>query len=494
MAIRNYFRAVCIYLLFASYSGHAQQCNCKNEFAFLRGYVEKNYPGFKDKTPAYKDINYKDFTQEYETKAASETNMTYCMMYMKEWLRYFKDKHMQLVNNPLMGDDSTILAERIKNREVIELKPDEIKKLKQSKGVEGVYYRSDSAYKVAVIKSPTSWRTYAAVVIQSKNKNWKAGMVKFELKERTDSVKLADRWSLHFPCIFYMDNLGIYANKTMAFNGFSLDGGIWKKEGLKESAKEQADRNKRAQERKANPRNWNYLEFNQPDPAVAYMRVSNFDGNVAQEVDSFMVRNDSVISNTPNLIIDLRDNGGGSDRSFQSILPVLYTNPIVTVGTGALATRDNIDADKASMAKIENPEIKKWVSQEIQEMEENFGRYTYIINDTLRLKEVKKYPEKIVILVNGGCASATEQFLLAAQQSTKVTIIGQCTDGTLDYSNKKQKRLPCIAYTLEYPITRSGRLPDHPVDNIGIKPSLDLGNDDDWVKAAVNYLKTGSIK
>ena len=484
------YLAVCLCLFFSFTTG-AQQCDCGKEFTFLCTYIEKNYPGYNDKIPDYKDLNYKTFTEEYTAKTTGETNITYCMVFMKEWLKYFKDNHLQIAANPLMGEDSVILAGRIKNAETLTITPETLKELKKSKGVEGIYYEYDSVYKVAVIKAPNSWRTYAAVVLESRNKNWIPGMVKFEMKEKTDSSKVGKKWYPDYPCIFHMGNHGIYTNKIMSFSGFGLDGGMWKKDGLKESATEQAERNKLAKEKKTNPKKgWNYSEFNKPDDQVAYMRISNFDASVAEEIDSFVKANDAVVSSTPYLVLDLRGNGGGSDRSFQSLLPYIYTKPIISVGMGALATRDNIDADKAVLTKVKQDDIKRWINREITQMEENYGRYTPISIDTFKLDSVKRYPEKIVVLINRACASTTEQFLLAAQQSSKVVMMGETTDGTLDYSNKRQKKFPCIPYTLEYPITRSGRLPQHPIDNIGIKPDVPAKDDDNLVKEAIKYLKT----
>ncbi len=477
-----------------SYTGMAQQCQCGKEFSFLKSYIETNYPGFTDKTPEYKGLNYNRFTAGYQALADSEKNITYCMMFMKEWLKYFKDEHLQITANPLIGNDSEILSTRIKNKEILDVSPEKLAEIKKSKGVEGIYYEDDSVYKVAVIKSPTSWRTYAAVVLESKNKNWTAGMVKFELKDDSDSILSDKKWYPCYPAIFYMGNHGIYTNKRMSFTGYGLDGGTWKKEGLKESAKEQAQRNKRNKERRnAPPKEWNYVEFRQQDQQCTYMRISNFDSKIADEIDSFVAGNDSAISNTPYLILDLRGNTGGSDRSFQALLPYIYTQPIVTVGMGMLATRGNIDADKAVAATITDESIQKWLQREITEMEENFGRYTHISRDTFRMDSVKRYPEKIAILVDSDCATASEQFLLAASQSSKVTIMGKTTNGNLDYSNRRPKRFPCIPYTLEYPISRSGRLPAQPVDNIGITPTVPLDNKTDWTKAAAQYLETGSI-
>ena len=466
------------------------QCNCKSEFLFLQSYMEKNYPGFKDKIPAYGGLDYKKYTQEYKTKTAKEKNTTYCMVLIKEWLKYFKDNHIQVVRTPSKGNDSALLNERIKTTERIKITPAVIKKIKESKGIEGIYYRDDSVYKVAVIKSPNSWRTYAVVVLETKDKNWQPGMVKFELGEKNDSSEYEGKWFYYYPSIYYYDDYTITTNKIISFSGYGMDGGIWKKEGLKESADEQAKRDKWKQERKNNPKKdtWSFLEFNKLGENCAYMRISSFNGDNALKIDSFVKANDLIISHTPYLIIDLRNNGGGADRSYSALIPYLYTGPIVSVGMSMLATNDNIEAVMKAKTTIESEEIKHSLDNEIKEMQENLGHFTPAGNDTIVKDSVKRYPQKIAILVNGNCASTTEQFLLAAHQSSKVIIMGHTTNGTLDYSNKRPKPFPCIPYTLEYPITRSGRLPQYPIDNIGIKPDVVLTTTD-WIKEAMEYLQ-----
>src|SRR4051812_43658115 len=108
----SFFPAVCLSLLF-TFTARSQQCDCGKEFTFLRTYIEKNYPGYNDKIPEYQGLGYKAYTEEYAAKTGAETNVTYCMVFMKEWLKYFKDNHLQIVSGPLMGEDSVILAERI---------------------------------------------------------------------------------------------------------------------------------------------------------------------------------------------------------------------------------------------------------------------------------------------------------------------------------------------------------------------------------------------
>jgi C-terminal processing protease CtpA/Prc len=100
------------------------------------------------------------------------------------------------------------------------------------------------------------------------------------------------------------------------------------------------------------------------------------------------------------------------------------------------------------------------------------------------------YPRKIGVLINGGCASSAEEFLLHARESKKVTLFGQATSGTLDYSNVRQvERCPSPCFSFYYPLTRSNRLPNYSIDKEKIKPTVYLTNDQDWVEVAVRQLK-----
>jgi len=145
----------------------------------------------------------------------------------------------------------------------------------------------------------------------------------------------------------------------------------------------------------------------------------------------------------------------------------------------------------------------KWAEALLRAMKKNVGGFVTdaiyggdeeVIRDT-----VYRYPRKVGIIINDGNASSAEQFLLAAQNSKKVTLFGnQHTAGVLDYSNAVPVILPSGNYKLTYPLTRSKRLPEHPIDNIGISPDVMIPYPtteqlydrlDNWVYFVRNYLE-----
>jgi transglutaminase-like putative cysteine protease len=100
------------------------------------------------------------------------------------------------------------------------------------------------------------------------------------------------------------------------------------------------------------------------------------------------------------------------------------------------------------------------------------------------------YPALVGIIVDKKCASTTEQFLLAAKQSKKTVFFGENSGGILDYANMHFLDFPCYDWKLGYATSRTMRLPDMPVDNIGVSPDIRINErEKDWVAFASGYLK-----
>jgi len=93
---------------------------------------------------------------------------------------------------------------------------------------------------------------------------------------------------------------------------------------------------------------------------------------------------------------------------------------------------------------------------------------------TLTFGRVLPWPERVGVVMDGGCASSCEQFILAARQSGKVTLFGSHTAGVLDHANVARADVPGHAIRLQYPTSRSMRLPGDPVDPDGIPSEVAL--------------------
>lgn len=185
------------------------------------------------------------------------------------------------------------------------------------------------------------------------------------------------------------------------------------------------------------------------------------------------------ITSNRNLIIDLRGNGGGAGKSYDKLLPILYTDPIKTIYWEHLSTVLN---NKRWEEWLQNSDLteqnRKFLLGVSEKLNNNIGDFVYVYdNEGYELFEQDfqyKNPQNIALLVDENNASASEQFLLSANQSSKVKVFGRVTYGALDMSEVNQVVSPDGNFVLAYCLTKSLRLPDFPIDGIGIQPDYYL--------------------
>lgn len=459
-------------LFFPFAFAHGQNCDCKTQFDFVKHQVETNYPGFRDKVNPQTASAYTTITSKTLEKVNKAVKPQYCHQTIKEWLYFFNDGHLQFNKvDTRSPKDTSGQAERIRNTEFIEIPQRQIEVLKKSKGIEGIYRHSDSMYTIAVISSPTAFRDYAAVIIESGTPLWTKGQVKMELHHYKDSL---------YTNLVYMRDHN-WQVQGAVFDGDNLNDHEWQRIGTTDPSNSIETYNsfKPAQSRRLSDKTF-------------YMQIGTFQTWNAIRIDSLFRADSAILSTTPNLVLDLRFNTGGADFAFRPIRPWLYTNPIYGIGNDVYATTDNVNNFLKYLNDPTFPEqAKASVKEEADDMSNNLGKYIlHASDDTITLGRQLPYPQKVVILVNANCASATEQFLLEALQSKKVTIMGEHTAGTLDYSNVLETTSPCKEVSFGYPCTRSRRIKlGQGIDNTGIKPAIVLSHDKDWVKEAQAWLE-----
>ena len=454
----------------------AQDCQCSDEFQFLIRYMEKNYAGFRDKGTRDNRFFYDSVTADIVTRAALVNKPGFCAALMKEWLRFFRDGHNYITavpanaSQPAAGNVTTAAPV-----EIIRLTPQTLALLKsRRKGIEGIYHTSDSTYTIAIIQSKTADRDYAGVIVTSKAPTWRRSQIKLELR-RFDAT--------HFLACGYLRDHSIDP-EIFHFDGESLGEGVWIRDGTPAP--------RRIRSRSPEQQQWETIQARRLSDKTYYIGIGTFDESNAWPVDSLFHADSAILATIPNLILDLRGNGGGSDFVYSPLRTWLYTGPVTVAGVDVLATDDNIRGWAALLDAKDIPEENKATIQRIiEQMQGRPGQMIAIDHgDTVTLPEVRAFPKKIVVLIDEDCASSAEQFLLEAMQSRKVTLMGQHTAGVLDYANVRDEALPCMPYVLHYATTRSQRVDaGKGIDNVGIQPNVLLGADKDWVEEARRYLE-----
>ncbi|WP_342333098.1 S41 family peptidase [Pedobacter sp. FW305-3-2-15-E-R2A2] len=453
-----------LFILFNCADAYAQTCNCNQELTDVKNKIEKNYAGYQDKVNNKTRKAYDQHNKLALQQSKSITNPAYCLYLINDWLRFFKDGHIQIGRDRISKEKEKVdLQKRISNIESLKLP--ELTEIRGANGIVGIYGDKDSIFRIALIKSKNTFREYAGVVISSKSDKWLPGQVMLELKSGKDTLN----------GIMY-DKFYIPLTVSLPVTENSL--GSWQREEterfIPEVVNEAAVAGKLLSEK------------------TLYLKISSFNQNNARNIDSLFKANKTNLNRIPNLILDLRNNGGGADFSYKPILPYLYTNTFKTIGADVQATDDNI-AGWAGVATTDGlpADQKTFINEVIDKMKRNKGTLVSFAEDqTSTFDSVITYPKKIIILINRQCGSTTEEFLLLAKQSTKVTLMGQQTAGVLDYANMRGAEFSGIPYMLYWATSRSRRIDQGmAIDNVGIKPQKTLKLEQDWVKEAQSDLE-----
>lgn len=452
--------------IFLLISIHAigQACNCTTEFLHVKDQITHNYAGFKDKVTGATNVAYTIYTQRILKATKGITSPHHCALLINDWLNFFKDRHVAFGENPL---SAAALQKIVSETENIKLTKQQLDPLKHAKGIDGIYWSSDSAFRIAIVKSVKNFRDYAGVITYSKVDGWKPGQVKLELRK---SIKKNELIGItydtdHTP---YSESFPVSINTL----------GTWQREGTVNNSDDDGSTENVAGRLLSDK--------------TLYLKIKSFDQSNAANIDSLFKAYKTLLDKTPNLIIDVRDNGGGSDFAYAPITPYLYTDTIKKIGVDALATEQNIEGWKPLLKMEDIPaEQKKEITHMIESMERGKGGFVNVVEDEKKvLDSIRPYPQKVAILVNRGCGSTTEEFLMDAMQSKKVTVIGEATAGVLDYANMRQVALPCMPYTLYYATTRSRRIDmGKGIDNVGLQPAIKLKLSQNWISEAQQYLE-----
>ncbi len=439
------------------------QCNCQEEFSKIKNHLESNYPGFKDKVTTSNLQNYQGFTAQKEQVAAQAKNKSQCYFIINQWMSYFNDNHLQsAINMEAIEKIDPLKLQSDFPIEKIDVSDKLLKKIEKAKGIEGVYSKKGESFSIALFENKNSFRDYVAVVIKSTDSTFENGSVLAELKEKS-----ANEYFLLYNSAHMLAFATIKPTNGELISGFVKNG------------KEIVDNE-----------NYNF-EAKFLNENTLYFNIPSFSWEAKPMVDSLFAAQKENLSKSANLIIDLRNNGGGSDDVYSVISPYLYTQPIKGIGVDMFSSNDNI---KGWELMLQDPNLpldnKAEYQKMIDKLKLKLNQNVNIVEDYIDTSYTPLlFPKNVVILINEGCASSTEQFLLEAIQSKKVTLMGQNTSGTLDYSNLRESDFCEMPYILWTPTTRSRRIDiGEGIDGIGIKPTIYLTEKQDWIEEALKFL------
>lgn len=234
-----------------------------------------------------------------------------------------------------------------------------------------------------------------------------------------------------------------------------------------------------------------FLESQKPfierlNSSTLYLRIPSFMPTEKPLIDDLLEKHENEILNTENLIIDIRNGTGGSDNSYQNILPFIYTNPIRIPSVEYLSTLLNnqrmyelaTNTGFALEFGIQTTEEEKLdLMEKYEKLNNHLGEFVNLNAEKIKILEldtVYEFPKQVAVLINENNVSTDEQFILEAKQSKKVKLFGRTTKGGLDMSNLYLTYSEDKQFVLVYALSRSLRIPHMTIDDIGIMPDFFL--------------------
>ena len=180
------------------------------------------------------------------------------------------------------------------------------------------------------------------------------------------------------------------------------------------------------------------------DKKTGYMKVSTFSSVTTKQIKDAL---DSFDKNVKNLIVDLRDNTGGLLTTAQEVCDLF-----VEKGKNIYQVQDK--------------------NNNITEFKAKSGVY-------------KKF-DKIVVIINGDSASASEILALALKESAGAKIVGTASYGKGTIQDTKYLASGAmVKYTTSHWLSPNG----NSIDKVGIKPDIEEKDEDKQLEKAKKAVK-----
>jgi len=466
--------AIIIAILF-SFGTVKAQYNPYNlqELDFIITKIKNNYPAYAEKY----NSGYEKLLLDVKKNIAGSKDSVYNFQQLIRPVLFFKDLHVRIGSvHPLLLDSAFYIK-----------KLQEIKsKIPNNKSKEG-YWKTDLDDYIIYLQKSNGHKEnlWEAVIVEANNKNIKPGSIKFYITKNK-----IDKYSI-------TNYIGGNGNMTGLFSYFlSKDTLItdifykWTK--IKDYHPNYLNQLKPVEEK---------VSLNIIDSNFIVVKVPKSSWATKTVVDSLVALNRPAIEKTPNLIIDIRNNTGGTWAVYRSLFPYIFTKPVIP-GVGSYrCSEDFIDLLKADIEKgKKDSSLAHFLPREMELLDSMLqykGGFYYSPPDTMKFDTSAIYPsafpKKVIVLMNYKCASASEMFVQFCQQSKKAIIAGEKTWGAVDNVEIFSFNSPSGNTKLSIPRTRMLYGKNRTLDFIGIQPDVTIpSTEKDWYKYILNYLNKGN--
>lgn len=479
---------ITVFVSFATYS-IAQEApkpvsSCERNFNMVQQKVQDNYAGWQATIGTKTNKKFDAFTDKIKNKSSNITDPRECYFVIKEWLDYFDDEHLflNLLNPYTSQNDSLELAGKIQSRERVSFKNEEefVAALKGQSNLDqivGVYETDDNTYKIGITtgSEPGSYKGF--ILEAPDNSLWKEGMVKFTMQSIGDDK---------FDGQFFYSNFSEERAFIKKIKNYIVLENIFKLKKVFPEPTEVVNNDdivRKLPTYRIEPLSKNTLLF--VPPPFTYI-------DAADIIVDMVNNNRDLLANTPNLIVDLRNNPGGDDNALVPLYPYVADKPIVRKGGLFRNSKENLLLLSQELESVQSyPKYKRLLGPKLQTIINDMrnSKDDVVVGPDKVFQYAKPFakPSKVVVLINQKTASSAERIVMELQQSGKTIVMGEKSKGLTDYIEVRDWGLPAFGWRLAMGMAENVQKPKG--KNNGIKPDVKISSKTaDWVKFAEDYL------
>lgn len=330
-----------------------QSCDCKAAYQWVKKTFEQNDAGFNYTLSVKGQDAYQAVSDRALKKAGARTTYLECQKIISEWLSFFRKGHIgisftdsidQLVNAASRANLPKAPDQRVVDaHEKVAISDKEWEQWKAShkmEGFEGIW--KSPPYIVGIVKNKNSG--YDGLILQAPGTPWLKNQVKIRIFPTDNGWRgtTYDRFFRKADSV-KVDTSYLGAN-YMSIGSFSFER-TWPVP---------TDTMELKNDMRLTNATYNGPYLEKIGDSTVYLRIWSFNIDQRKKIDSVLQVNHQLIASLPNFIIDVRSNGGGSDASYNSLIPYLYTNPIRTLGVLTYSTTSVKATGSGSKKAINN--------------------------------------------------------------------------------------------------------------------------------------------
>lgn len=434
---------------------NAQDCQCSQMLNEIIELTENNYSLFQLKID---DENKKLYNTLKSTviNQAKAKDVDSCQEILDTYIYFFNDGHLWV--KATSKENSSNLAKYKESTKIDSTKAMKLLATENLDSVEGIWENLN--YKIAIVKNQNEERNrdYVGIILSSTNPKFEIGDVKMELIKN----------DIGYEANYLMGDRSVDVLETTIFEKYHLRQGddiFWRKTypvKKGEQAKEIAELDPEA------------VQFKDYGNNNYYLKIGSFGWSNQKIVEEIVESNKDKLQKANILIVDVRNNGGGSDYTYFPLLPYIYTGKIHLPAGSVWTSAKNI-AHLSQWLEKEDSVKNTLFYQAMQSKEPQM--FSMDDGDNFHeLDTIYSHPKKVAIIANRESYSSAETFVNRCKQSDRVILFGQNTGGMVDGFNGNQLKTDC--YTYQYPTTlRTNNLKEDAIDPIGIFPDVFLNEE-----------------